>query len=274
MVMLVPDQLLANELGHRAAFPTSTQMELQRTTMKILRKLLAYARRRDIPVEKSIVKSEYLNWLRFANAGMMNNGNVRSMFHAIQNLPSDAPIVEIGSFCGLSTNIMTYFKERLALKNKLITCDRWKFEGAEADVPLGDSEHVMHSDYREYVKDSYIRNISIFSRYDMPYTVELFSDEFFDAWNEQRTEEDVVGRPIELGGPISFCFVDGNHSYEYAKRDFENADRHLETNGFILFDDSGDATDWEVCRVVKEVQKSSRYELVARNPNYLFKKVA
>jgi len=103
--------------------------------------------------------------------------------------------------------------------------------------------------------------------------VEMFSDEFFAAWERREAERDVLGRDVTLGGPISLCYIDGNHSYAFARRDFENADRHLENGGFILFDDSGDGSGWEVCRVVKEVIKGGRYEMVARNPNYLFRKI-
>ena len=82
----------------------------------------------------------------------------------------------------------------------------------------------------------------------------------------------MFGRETQLGGPIAFCFIDGNHSYEFARRDFENTDRHLQPGGFILFDDSGDGSDWGVCKVVAEVAATGRYELIATNPNYLFKK--
>jgi len=39
-----------------------------------------------------------------------------------------------------------------------------------------------------------------------------------------------------------------------------------------LFDDSGDNTHWEVRHVVSEVMASGRYEVIANNPNYLFRK--
>lgn len=102
--------------------------------------------------------------------------------------------------------------------------------------------------------------------------IELFSDEFFQAWRSSRAVQDIFGRPIALGGPISFCYIDGNHSYDFVKRDFENVDAFLERGGFILFDDSEDGSAWEVCRVVQEVRASGRYDLVIKNPNYLFRK--
>jgi len=218
------------------------------------------------------VRSEYINWLSFANAGMMCHGNVNCFDYAIRHLPSEAPILEIGSFCGLSTNMMTYLKEKNNVKNPLVTCDKWMFEGAEHGGMLGDSRTVSHAAYHDFVKNTFIRNIRMFSRCDLPYTFELFSDEFFKAWSTGERRQDVLGREFTLGGGISFCFIDGNHSYAFAKRDFENADKYLEKGGFLLFDDSGDGSGWEVCKVVQEVMNAKRYDLVAKNPNYFFRK--
>lgn len=216
--------------------------------------------------------TQYMSWLQYANAGMLKRGNAYCMDYAVKHLPSSSPIVEIGSFCGLSTNMITHMKERHGVRNPLITCDRWLFEGAEQGGLLGTSSAVSHTDYREFVKESYIRNIKMFSRYDLPYTVELFSEEFFTAWTAGERMKDVLEREITLGGPISFCYIDGNHSYDFAKRDFENADRNLEAGGFLLFDDSGDGSKWEVCRVVQEVVSTGRYELIDKSPNYFFRK--
>lgn len=219
------------------------------------------------PARPVDISDEYVNWLCFANAGMLDRGNLYCFDYAMENLPSGAPVVEIGSFCGLSTNLLTYYKRRRGRTNPLVTCDRWVFEGSEKETAPGGS-----ANYREFVRDSFVRNVRQFSGDDLPYTVELFSDEFFDAWREGREERDVFGRRVRLGGPIGFCYIDGNHSYEYARRDFDNADEFLEPGGFLLFDDSADGSGWEVCQVVAEVQESGRYDLIIKNPNYLFRK--
>jgi hypothetical protein len=216
---------------------------------------------------------EYMSWLTFANPGMMLRGNVYCFDYAIKNLPSASPVVEIGSFCGLSTNTITYMKEKYAVKNPLVTCDKWLFDGAQNGGMLGDSRTVSHSAYREFVKETFIRNVRMFGRYDLPYTIEVLSDELFSAWSAGERRRDVFGREFALGGPISFCYIDGDHYYEAVKRDFDNADRYLEKGGFLLFDDSADGSSWtEVCRVVEEVRTTQRYELVAKNPNYFFRK--
>lgn len=215
--------------------------------------------------------NDYIAYLSFVNAGMLNKGNLLCMDYAISHLSSNNPIVEIGSFCGLSTNILAYYKQKHSVSNTLFTCDKWEFEGAEGNV--GDTS-ISHADYRTFARDSFLRNVKMFSRWGLPHTVEATSDEFFDRWGRAELATDVFGKSVKLGGPISFCYIDGNHSYDFAKSDFSNTDRFLEPGGFVLFDDSADGSHWEVCRVIEEVKKMPNYRLVIKNPNYLFIKTA
>ena len=184
--------------------------------------------------------------------------------------PSQNAIVEIGSFCGLSTNLLAYFARKHGVNNPLFNCDKWEFEGAHGNV--GDSE-ISHADYRLFARDSYIRNIKMFSPSRLPHTIEALSDDFFQQWEQGKTVTDLFGRCTKLGGPIAFCYIDGNHEYAFAKSDFENMNRFLEPGGFVLFDDSADGSHWEVCRVIEEVKQRSDYRVVVKNPNYMFQKI-
>ena len=219
------------------------------------------------------VDDEYINWLSFANAGMLSRGNVYAMRFAIARLPSKSPVVEIGSFCGLSTNVIRYLLSANGRTNDVISCDKWLFEGAEGGGKLGDSD-ISHRDYREFVVSTFKKNVEFFSSGNKPYTVEMTSDEFFAAWERGEVARDVFGRDINLGGKISFCYVDGNHTYEFVKRDFGNIDRNLESGGFVLFDDSSDLDPFGLTRLMKEMRRNHDYELVMKNPNYLFRKIA
>jgi hypothetical protein len=245
---------------------------LTREIKKRVKRFLAYQGHfKQGPVQPT--DSAYLRWLSFANAGMLNSGNIDCFEYAIKNLPSAAPVVEIGSFCGLSTNVISYFLEKHKSKSTLFTCDKWIFEGAEDGALLDAAVTISHEEYRNFVKETYLRNTKVFSRDHLPYTVEAFSDEFFSLWESSAKCRDVFGRDCTLGGPISFCYIDGNHTYEFAKRDFEHCDKFLVAGGFVLFDDSAHGSDWGVCKVVEEVLRSRRYELIAANPNYFFRKL-
>jgi hypothetical protein len=167
---------------------------------------------------------------------MLEKGNVYLVDYAISRLSSDAPMLEIGSFCGLSANLLTYYKHKYGRSNPLFTCDKWEFENRKGDC-VGDSS-ISFEQYKEFVRDSYLRNIKAFSQGDFPFTVEALSVEFFHLWRENKATRDVFDRPVTLGGPLSFCYIDGEHTYEGAKADFENCDKFLQVGGFILFDDS------------------------------------
>lgn len=219
------------------------------------------------------LSDEFINWLCFANAGMLDRGNIWCFDYAISHLPSQAPIVEIGSFCGLSTNLMTYLKLKHGVENKLICSDAWDFEGAEKGRALGGHPFIKHQEYKDFVKTTFMKNVSFFSNNDLPFSIELTSDDFFELWNREERVKDIFDREIKLSGSISFAYIDGNHSYESVRQDFQNVDRFLELEGFILFDDSADGSGWDVCRVVEEVARSRRYQLVKKNPNYLFQKL-
>lgn len=65
-------------------------------------------------VRKTPKPDPFINWLRFANPGMLNEGNIYCIEFVAENLPSENPIVEIGRFCGLSTNTINY---ELVFKN-------------------------------------------------------------------------------------------------------------------------------------------------------------
>ena len=216
------------------------------------------------------MQDEYIQWVSYANAGMLHQGNVYCFDYAIQHLPTTNPVIEIGSFCGLSTNVIAYFLSKHNKTNKFITADKWIFESAESASTIGHS--ISHAEYREFVKETYKRNVQFFSKNNLPYTIEEFSDEFFDLWSKKANVTDVFNRQIQLGGPVSFVYIDGNHTYEYAKRDFENAARFLDKGGFVLFDDSSWLSPFGCAELMKEIMDNTEFQLVMKNPNYLFQK--
>lgn len=217
--------------------------------------------------------NEFLAWVRIAVPGMLSKGNIGAMEYAIANMPPGKPILEIGSFCGLSTVVLSYLLDKYSKTIPLYTCDKWEFEGQQLGAPLGDSPSVTHDVYRLYVRNTFVRSMQTFAPQRLPYTIECFSDEFFRRWFKNEKTVDVFDRPVTLGGEISFCYIDGNHTYEFVKRDFENTNRALISGGFILFDDSADGSHWEVNQLTREISFGYEYELVSKNPNYLFRKM-
>lgn len=217
-------------------------------------------------------KNEFLTWVRYAVPGMLAEGNIDAMGYAITHMPPNHPILEIGSFCGLSTLVLAYLLDKHSLSIPMFSCDKWEFETQQLGTPLGDSLSVTHDMYQAYVKSIFIQIMQTFAGNRLPHTIECLSDEFFRRWFESENTVDVFKRSVILGGKISFCYIDGNHSYEFAKRDFENTDRALVAGGFILFDDSADGSEWEVNKLTREIASGNQYEVVSKTPNYLFRK--
>ena len=223
---------------------------------------------------RKYVEDEFISWLLFVNAGMIDHGNIYLFDYVIRNLPSRKPIVEIGSFCGLSLNILNYLLRKYSKSNILFSADSFIFEGYNQASRIGDSQ-IEFKEYRKFVLDSFRRNLKFFSNNNLPHTIEATSDKFFELWDQGKDVKDIFGQVANLGGEISFCYIDGNHEYEFAKKDFLNASRKLEVGGFILFDDSLDGGSFgSIINLMKEVKQDKRFELVMKNPNYLFKKVS
>lgn len=219
-----------------------------------------------------IYRDDYTWWVMFANAGMLEHSSLHCFDVALSKLRSNNPIIEIGSFAGLSTNLISYFRSRNRRTNPLFSCDEWLFEG-RGNGFLGETQ-ITHDDYREFVKESFIRNVRRFGVGDLPHHVEVSSDAFFDLWRDGAEGVDLFGRNFRMGGPISFAFIDGDHRFEPAMRDFLNVDEFLEPGGFIYFDDSARFANFEVYDVIRRVKKLKRYEVVMRNPHYLFQRSA
>ncbi len=221
-----------------------------------------------------VARDAYLNWLTRIMGGWLTpgDGNLVAFDFAISHMPEEGAILEIGSFLGMSVCAMSYMMWLHGRTNQLFTCDPWDFEGTAE--PIGGFFDASSQKYREYCIDVFKRNILLYAEYHLPYSVEEYSHRFLARWATQDEAVDVLGRRVKLGGPLSFVYIDGAHTYEAASGDFRGADPFVLPGGYVFFDDTGEAWGPEMARVVREVQGHPHYELIARTPNYLFRKRA
>lgn len=224
-----------------------------------------------LPPQITLPADEFMQWLGFINPGMLHSGNPHLISHAIEHLPPGGAVVEIGSFAGLSINLIIYLMRKHMRDNPVYSVDPWHFEGARNSGLIPGSA-VAFADYRAHVIDTFRRNVMLFSGDRLPQHIELESDVFFKLWNARDTVTDFFGRPTTLGGDIAMAYIDGNHTYEQSLKDFENIDRHLLSGGFVIFDDSEDAGIYGSTRTAQEVAVRSGYQVVGKNPNYCFQK--
>ena len=230
------------------------------------------------------LRDDYITRLQTSvgGAGMLHEGNVYALDYAIQHMPTQGAVLEIGSFAGLSTNVISWLMRKHGrLSQPFFSCDPWLYDGYYDVQRKDDSSylahfegctHVTRADYRKFIQDSFIRNTRLFSQGHLPHTLACTSDEFFGTWKKGALCTDVFERTVQSGGLFSFVYVDGDHSYEQARRDVENALEYLLPGGFLLLDDSADFWNYGSVRLAKEMKRWKGLELVMKNPNYLYRK--
>jgi Methyltransferase domain len=211
--------------------------------------------------------------------GMLNEGNIGLMDFAIKNIPSEGSVLEIGSYGGLSTNLIIHLMRKHQKDNPFFTCDAWVYEGYKdhlqetTEIYIDGRDDVLRSDYSMYLKNAFINALRLLSPQKLPFSFHLYSDAFFDHWNQHQSAVDIFGRSVTLGGDICFAYIDGGHSYEVAYKDFNNVAAHLTKKGFVLLDDSADGQNFGSSRMMAAIKKDKRVRVVAKNPNYLIQKI-
>lgn len=212
------------------------------------------------------------------SGGMLAEGNIYLMDYAVKNMPANGHVLEIGCWAGLSGNILHHLIKKYNRMELFLGCDPWIYEGFNdykkiITSTIDGDETIERSDFMNYIKNAYINSISLFNKNKLPYTFRLTSDVFFEHYLKNDEITDVFNRPFKLGGQISFCYIDGDHSYETSKRDFENVGKYLKIGGYVLLDDSHDNSGFGSSKLISEIKKNPNYCVVEKNPNYLIQKI-
>lgn len=228
-----------------------------------------------------IIKDSFISRLRSSviGEGMLHKGNPYLMDYAIRNMPNNGITLEIGVYGGLSTNLILHLLLKHQKKVDHCGCDAWIYEGymdghtKKKQNHIDGKKDVLRTDYMQHIKNSFISSAQVLHGNNLPYTCHLTSDEFFKKWNNKTEFIDVFGRTFSLDKKIAFCYIDGDHSFEQTKRDFENVSQNLLKGGYILIDDSGKHMDFGSARYISEIKKMANFKIVANNPNYLIQKI-
>ncbi len=212
--------------------------------------------------------------------GMLPEGNIPLMDYAIKNLPQEGCVLEIGSYGGLSTNLIVHLLRKHEKNNTFFTCDAWIYEGYNDHLQSITESHIdgrrdiTRSAYSDYMKNAFMNSVQFLSQHHKPFSFHLDSATFFENWSAGKNKIDIFGQPVQLGGKIGFAYIDGGHSYEVAWGDFINVASHLAMHGFILLDDSGDGQNFGSARMMEQIKKDKRFRVIAMKPNYLIQKTA
>lgn len=209
--------------------------------------------------------------------GMLHPGNPWLFDYAVKNMPANGSVVEIGSYGGLSANLLIHLLQHHGRTESFFTCDPWIYEGYHdhketVSEYIDGSTTVTRSTYSAYMKDAFIRATRFLHSDRLPHSIHCTSDDFFRHWKNNESVTDVFGRNVTTGGKISFAYIDGDHSYEAARTDFENCAAHLLPGGFILLDDSASSDAFGSAQLANELRAHPDFEVVFTNPNYLLRK--
>lgn len=229
---------------------------------------------------KTIHEDPFLKRLKATviGEGMLNEGNIYLINKALKNMPNEGYIVEIGVYGGLSTNLILHLQKKNNKLNVMVGCDAWVYEGyndylGKTEKHIDGREDIKRSSYTAYIKNAYINATKLLSTSSLPHTCHLTSDEFFEKWESKETLTDVFDRAFILEEKIAFCYIDGDHSFEQTKRDFENVSKHLLKGGYVLIDDSAKHLNFGSARYINEIRKNDHFKIVESNPNFLIQKI-
>jgi hypothetical protein len=243
--------------------------------MKLLNRIL-----KIVKPNRKIESDNFIKRIRslVIGEGMLQGGNIPLMEYAIKNMPDVGNVLEIGSYGGLSTNLIIYLMQKHHKKNKIFNCDAWIYEGFDDNSKdnllfIDGRKDVLRVDYSNYMKTAFLNATKFLSKNSLPHSFHMNSDLFFNKWNNKNVEIDLFGAEVTLGGKISFAYIDGGHSFEVALNDFNNVAENMEVNGFVLLDDSSSHLNFGSAQMIDIIKKDSRFVVVASHPNYMFKKV-
>lgn len=219
-------------------------------------------------------KDEYVDRILCSVAGMTPRYNLYLMDKGIASMPDNTDVLEIGSFAGQSAILLHYFMRKHQKKGRVICIDPYIFEGWEDTKnennksylnSVGNQVNLQRTDYLTFIENSFKSNVQFFCPENTPHLYKFKSKQFFERFKNGMFPELEYFRP-------GFCYIDGNHSYENAILDTKNCIAISHPKALILMDDTASTMKLGSVDAGKEIKKWKELELIAENPNLLFKK--
>lgn len=234
---------------------------------------------KDIDIEHiselpPILKDPIMKSIRNGLVGWCPDKNIQIIDICTRVMPLEGAIIEIGSYCGLSTAIIAHCLRRYKKTNPFYSVDNWYFEGYKPNTTVSDA--FTHDDWRYHTEGMFKLAMCLMAKNINHSHIKLQSNPFFEAWEQAQVLPDLNGKKVQLGGDIAFAYIDGDHSYHQAKQDFLNVDKFLVPGGICFFDDSADDVPFGCRQAALEVEQLPNYQLIFQDmvemPNKCFVK--
>lgn len=152
--------------------------------------------------------------------------------------PGVGAVVEIGSFKGRSTGYLALGLQ-LEKRGKLVAIDHF----------LGSPEHQRGAEHEDRdiacigaTYPAFVKNMNTLGVMDDVIVLRMSSADAAPHWD----------------APIRLLFIDGDHSYEQCRQDFENFEQYIEVGGVVCFHDV-DVWDGVTCFFNETIQHNPKY---------------
>lgn len=127
--------------------------------------------------------------------------------------PATGAIVEIGSFKGKSTVMLAKVSQRYGL-GKIVAIDPHNFNSSELQAHKSQPDASTYDEFLESICAAGVEHLVDIRR--------AYSHEVSPDWTQ----------------PIRFLWIDGDHSYQGAKADYDGFSTHLTSGAIVAFHDA------------------------------------
>ena len=166
--------------------------------------------------------------------GFLGESEARLLGTFAACVPRGGTIVEIGSFKGKSTVMLGTVAAHYVL-GPLVAIDPHNFNNAELEA------HRTSPDASSY--NEFLQNLAATGVGDLVEVHRAYSTDIMSRWTR----------------PISFLWIDGDHSYRGAKADFDGFARYLLPGGVVAFHDALHEFAGPIRVFVEDVLRSDRF---------------
>jgi MMP 1-O-methyltransferase len=163
--------------------------------------------------------------------GMISDAEVTGLMELASAVPADACIVEIGSYRGRSTSALALGANGAPVY---------------AIEPHESFEGVYGGQFGPADRRAFFENLLRVGVVEKVRLVNLSSEVVREGWTR----------------PVGLLWIDGDHTLEGVRRDFESWERFLQPGGVVAFHDALDP-DGGPAKLIEELRAGGRYEKCA-----------
>lgn len=198
----------------------------------------------------------YFRMSRFIGVeGWLSPKEAMLLYDFVMQIENEEPVVvEIGSWLGRSATVIgTALKNKAKRSGKkgILYCVD-PFNGFTSNTKAKKNFDRILSGYQDTVFNVFLSNMKKSRLTDVIHPLQGFSQVMLSSWDR----------------PIDMAFIDGDHTYERVKEDFELLQGHIKIGGLICFHDvykrdgtySGDPGEF----VRNEIESNPNWKIVAQ----------